>query len=219
MVSPTREQVHHVVAANPQNPVMLVDASCINAHPKVHCRCIDHRNVARLAVKHLAEVGHRAIGYVGGGDHLANGREHWEGYAAACREFAVPVVPQHNLRSRCWRLAEPELQTLTNILSSPQRPTAFYATGYSFAIDLYHAAAAANLNIPRDLSVVGVDDAPGASHLDPPLTTLREPLLELGRASVRVLFELIHGQIPTLQHQCVCAELIARKSTAVPAAP
>ena len=105
---------------------------------------------------------------------------------------------------------------------SPSRPTAVFAAGYSYALEVYATAAAAGLKIPQDLSVVGVDDPPSAEHLAPAMTTLRQPLLQLGEDAAVALLERMSepsGARVSLTNRVVAPELVLRKSAAGPAAP
>ncbi|MEM6560999.1 MAG: substrate-binding domain-containing protein, partial [Planctomycetota bacterium] len=101
---------------------------------------------------------------------------------------------------------------LTARLAAPDRPTAVFACGYYFALDVYNAAQAAGLDVPTDLSVIGVDDPPSAEFLSPSLTTFRQPLTKLGYASVELLVGRINGQTEPVR-RTLRAELMVRNST------
>ena len=102
------------------------------------------------------------------------------------------------------------------MLLAPDRPTALFAAGYYYALDVYAAALEAGLTIPEDLSLLGVDDPPSAAHLSPPLTTLRQPLVELGRMAARGLFDIIAGEASLPCRTTLRAELIERASVSPP---
>ena len=102
------------------------------------------------------------------------------------------------------------------MLTNGQRPTAIFAGGYYFALDVYAAVTAAGLRLPNSLSVIAVDDPPSASHLTPPLTTVRQPLIELGRAALTALFERISGASRRLDTRQLQGELVVRQSTSAP---
>jgi DNA-binding LacI/PurR family transcriptional regulator len=112
-----------------------------------------------------------------------------------------------------WHLDDRERLTLVRALGRPDRPTAIFAAGYYFALDVYGAAATVGLRIPEDLSVVGVDDPPSAAHLSPPITTLRQPLVQLGQSAVTALVEQIQRNNGDPSSRTLCAELIVRRST------
>ena len=97
-----------------------------------------------------------------------------------------------------------------------KRPTAIFAAGYYFALNVYSAAATLGLKIPEDLTIVGVDDPASASQMSPPLTTLRQPLVELGREAVGVLCDYFHRENTELASRMLGAELVVRKSSGPP---
>jgi LacI family transcriptional regulator len=102
---------------------------------------------------------------------------------------------------------------LTALLREPGRPTGVFAAGYYFALDVYEAAKGAGLEVGRDLSVIGVDDPPSAQHLSPALTTMRQPLIQIGRQAAKGLFEQIGDDRPAASRTLLSAELVARAST------
>src|SRR5262249_52923176 len=153
--------------------------------------CFDHHHVASVAVKHLAELGHQSIGFVGASDGMANGKELWEGFAAACGAHDVAIQLKHVLRTPNWFLDAPGRQALAHMLEAPDRPMAIFAAGHRFALDVYRAAEASGKRIPQDVCLVGVDDSPSAPFMNPPLTAVAQPLMDLGKAAVHLLLDLI----------------------------
>ncbi len=103
-----------------------------------------------------------------------------------------------------------------DISNSADRWTGFTQAGYHYALDVYSAAGTLGLRLPDHLSVVGVDDPPSAPHLSPSLTTLRQPLTQLGHAAVSALFAQINrspGETPAAR--TLWAELVIRRSSMV----
>jgi DNA-binding LacI/PurR family transcriptional regulator len=177
---------------------------------------VDNVDLAHHAVEHLRSLGHTRLGYVGGDDTISNSSDRWQGFRDACREHGVSVRASQTIRSTGFRLEDAGRRALAGMLKAPDRPTAIFAGGYDFALDVYAAAALAGLKVPQDLSVVGVDDPPSAAHLSPALTTLRQPLVELGHAALTALFERIAGTTRTIVSKQLRGELVARGSTAAP---
>ena len=103
------------------------------------------------------------------------------------------------------------------LLDLPERPTAVFAATDESAAGLIEAARSRGLRVPEDLSVVGFDDAPLARLLSPPLTTVRQPLREMGRAGVRTALRLAAGDKLDSHHVELATELVVRSSTAPPA--
>ena len=182
----------------------------------------DNGDLADQAVDHLVRLGHTRIGYVGGGEGplaTSNGRDRWRGFVDACERRSLAVESHNVLQANTWRLNQGERLRLTAMLAGAARPTALFAAGYYYALDAYAAAEDAKLQIPEELSVVGVDDPPSAEHLSPSLTTLRQPLVQLGHAAVALLAERVN---PTAQDdpaadqdagRTLRARLVARRSS------
>jgi LacI family transcriptional regulator len=174
---------------------------------------VDNFDIGRQAVQHLAGLGHRSIGFVGGDERISNQHDRWEGFLSASDELGLVPREQQIIKGLGWQLDDRERSALARLLAAPQRPTAIFAAGYELALDVYAAAEAAGLRVPHDLSVVGVDDAPSAPYISPPLTTLREPLVLLGNTALVALFDQIHGMNAHAHKPPLSAELILRSST------
>lgn len=102
----------------------------------------------------------------------------------------------------------------TALLGSDDRPSAIFAGCDASALGVYEAARRLGLVIPRDLSVVGFDDTAAALWSAPPLTTVRQPITELGRVALRTLLEQSRGEPPVSHHLQLATRLVARESTA-----
>jgi len=174
----------------------------------------DNRDMARQAVHHLVGLGHTRIGYIGGLNHVSNDLDRRRGFSEALAQYGLEENPKWIVAGPGWRLEEDRRSALAELFARPDRPTAVFAAGYYFALDTYAAAEAAGVRIPEQLSVVGVDDAPSAAHLSPPLTTLRQPLAELGRLAAVGLFDQVGGSHPAVRRTTLLAELITRRSSA-----
>jgi DNA-binding LacI/PurR family transcriptional regulator len=100
------------------------------------------------------------------------------------------------------------------LLSLPDRPTAVFAGSDMQALGLLRAAHQLGLRVPEDLSVVGYDDLPLASWVGPPLTTVRQPLREMGAAATQILLDIARGRSPKVRRLNLSTELVVRESTA-----
>lgn len=167
----------------------------------------------------LIDAGHRRLGFVAAKEPTSDANALWAGFteAALARGAAIPL--SSCIRQGTWKLEEPGIERLVEILHEPERPTAILAGGHEFALGVYEAARRAGLSIPRDLSVIGVDDPPSARHLAPPLTTFRRPLVELGRLAVSEVTELISSRGVSPRHVTLAGELVERESVARPKDP
>lgn len=177
--------------------------------------CVDTDNVvlADAAVQHLYDLGHRRIAFLGGQADLTNNIDRLTGYRNACRRLSLGKNDCPEISAPGWQLDEAGLARTVAMLSGPDAPTAVFAAGYYFALNVYTAASRAGLTIPTDLSLIGVDDPPSAVHLSPALTTMRQPLVEVGKAAIRALFTQVKaGAAP--QRSTLDPELIIRESTA-----
>ena len=209
-----RELETFLGSAGQRHPVVVVGAR--SEVKRVASIDVDNADLARQAVTHLRGMGHVQIGYVGGDDTVSNSRDRWLGFRDARRNGNAKATAAHVVRSPGWRLDDAERATLTALLRSGGRPTAMFAAGYYFALDVYAAAAEAGLRIPQDLSVIGVDDPASAAHLSPPLTTVRQPLVLLGGKALGALLQQMRtgrGVKSVTLH----GELVPRQSTTAPA--
>ena len=178
----------------------------------VPCIDVDNKQIARQAVQHLAQLGIGALGTVGAAYKISNSRDRWQGFSEICRELGISCHESHAVKGAGWQLDEHDLTRLADMLGRPDRPTAIFAAGYSFSLDVYATATAVGLSLPEDLSIVGVDDPPGAAHLSPPMTTIRQPLAELGQEAIRVLAGHIQHGTP-LESRLFSSELVVRRSS------
>jgi DNA-binding LacI/PurR family transcriptional regulator len=218
-VNPFKAQLDHAprfgrrasVSDAPRQPTMVVGAR--TEVSLVGCVDTDNIGLADAAVQHLYDLGHRRIAFVGGQSDLTNNIDRLAGYRAACRRLGLDAGACREVSAQGWQLDEAGLTQAVEMLRSADAPTAVFAAGYYFALNMYTAANRAGLSIPEDVSVIGVDDPASASHLSPPLTTMRQPLVEIGKSAVRELFSQVRtGAKPG--RRTLDAELIIRESTA-----
>jgi LacI family transcriptional regulator len=164
------------------------------------------------ATEHLLGLGHRRIAAIAGpGDYLCS-RARIDGYRSALERASVrfdPALVRHgDFEHEGGFLRGGEL------LDQDNRPTAIFAGSDQQAFGVYEAARQRGLRVPQDLSVVGFDDLPVARWVSPPLTTVRQPLAEMGRAAAQMLAELIEGLPLRTGRVELSTELIVRESTA-----
>ena len=154
--------------------------------------------------------GHTSLAVIGGDARSLNSRERVGGFVSGVRErhpdAAVPVV------FGGW-LVESSARAATDLLSSPARPTAVFACNDNMALGVYAAAHRLGLRVPEDLSVIGFDDLVEAGLASPPLTTIRQPIAEIGAAALRTLLDLRSGH-PTSRRLELATELVIRDSVA-----
>jgi LacI family transcriptional regulator len=167
------------------------------------------------ATEHLLGLGHRRIGAIAGpGDYLCS-RARIDGYRSGLERagirFNPALVRNGDFEHEGGFLRGGEL------LDLPDPPTAIFAGSDQQAFGVYEAARQRGLRIPQDLSLVGFDELPIARWVSPPLTTVRQPLSEMGRAAAQMLGELIEGLPLRSTRVELSTELVVRESTAAPA--
>ncbi len=168
------------------------------------------------ATRHLLVLAHRRIAVIPGPMWALSRRARLDGYRAALDAAEVPIDPGLILEGS-FEIADGLTHT-NELLCLPDPPTAIFAFNDGMAIGVYHAASLAGLRVPRDLSVVGFDDyQPLDQWLVPPLTTVRQPLAEMGAAAARMLLDLAQGTVPQPRRLELATEMVIRESTAPPA--
>lgn len=181
----------------------------------------DNRGGARRGVEYLLHLGHQRIAYVHGADESTNCRDRLEGYREALIARGIPVDERWIIRPHDdMHLSSAARNALTDLLLSQERPTAVFCAGYFLALDVIALADQLGIAIPQQLSVLGTDDPVSARYLNPPLTTLRQPLYEMGRRAAEILMALRqHRDETAALHEKLPVELITRASCAPPQEP
>ncbi|GCE08616.1 LacI family DNA-binding transcriptional regulator [Dictyobacter aurantiacus] len=166
---------------------------------------------ARAATKHLLSLGHRRIGLLVGDARWCMSIDRLAGYQAVMFATGLPHDPAL-IRESDFTL-EGGYQAAMELLSLPERPTAIFAFSDDMAVGVLHAALELGLSVPRDLSVVGFDDARFASFVTPALTTVHQPRYELGYTGVDVLFRNRAEARLDAIHTSLSTRLVVRHST------
>ncbi len=153
---------------------------------------LDHDNGAYLAVRHLIDLGHRRIAFITGPADNQDAAERLIGYTRALREAGIAFDPA--------LLAEGDLHetggvaAIDTLFAAGGDFSAIFAandlTAYGARLGLYRRA----IRVPEDMSLVGFDDLPGSAFTTPPLTTVRQPLYEMGKIASGALLALINGE-------------------------
>jgi LacI family transcriptional regulator len=173
-----------------------------------------HWHGARTATEHLISLGHRRIGVITGHPTWVASIDRLAGYQAAMASAGLPIHPELICHSD-WHIEGGSAEA-RHLLDVPDPPTAIFAFNDNMAIGVMQVARERGLHIPRDLSVVGVDDIEMTECLTPPLTTVRQPLREMGRVASGLLMRLIEGQQVEATRLDLVNRLIVRESTAPP---
>ena len=182
---------------------------------------IDNELATRLAVKHLCALGHERIGFLSGRIRTVSRVDRLNGYLAALRECGIE--PDDGL---VWRgtpngsygdadAIEMGRQGAHELFSQANRPTALFAINDMYAFGAYAGARDLGLSIPEDVSIVGMDDIMLSEVVQPPLTTIRQPIDEIARRAVeRLIGRLQDTYIEPQEHIVLTPRLVVRGSTA-----
>ncbi|MGV9362525.1 MULTISPECIES: LacI family DNA-binding transcriptional regulator [unclassified Amycolatopsis] len=195
--------------AVPGTPVVAVDP---HTGPS-HLPTIDSDNLrgAQLATEHLLDLGHRRIAFLAGRPDLQSAELRKTGYLRALT--AAGITPDEDLiRIGAY---DPEISAASAhaLLTGPDRPTAVFAANDISAIATVGAARELGLAVPDDLSVVGFDNVPESALCSPPLTTVDQPIREMGHRAIRMLIALINGDEVERTHVTLDTGLVVRHST------
>ncbi|MFI1356982.1 LacI family DNA-binding transcriptional regulator [Streptomyces sp. NPDC020898] len=170
------------------------------------------------ATRHLIELGHTRIAAISGPSRMMCSRARVDGYRAALETAGLPVDPALIKVGDFHH--ETGYRTGLELLRSPDRPTAVFAGNDLQALGLYEAARELGLRIPEDLSVVGFDDLPIARWVGPPLTTVRQPLMEMAETAAKLVLNLGREDGTSGATRVELAtSLVVRNSTGAPPAP
>ncbi len=167
------------------------------------------------ATQHLIDLGHTRIAYISGPAESLPSIERRQGYLSALQINGIESDP--HLIAGSEFTFDAGLEAARKMLRLPEndRPTAFFAGSDWSALGAIEAAREFDLRVPTDISVIGFDDTALATSSAPRLTTVRQPLIEIGAAAVRSLADLRSGNGPTAAMKLNTA-LIVRASTAPP---
>jgi DNA-binding LacI/PurR family transcriptional regulator len=172
---------------------------------------VDNRSGARIGTEHLISLGHRRIAFIGGGDTYHWERDRRAGYCDALARANLPYDPRLCIRSG---ISQKDGYLLTQqLLAWEEPPTAIFAISDVLAVGAMRAARDAGVAIGPQFSVIGFDGLGLGAYLTPPLTTLRQPINEVGRILVRLLCAVLRGVLPEEQHVLLQPELVVRAST------
>jgi LacI family transcriptional regulator len=167
------------------------------------------------AAEHLLSLGHRRIAVVGGPPFKST-RARLAGYRTALQEAGVQPDPR--LERSGGFVAETGYEAARALLRAPEPPTAIFAGNDLQAIGVYRALYEAGLRAPDDMSVVGFDDLPLARLLTPALSTVRQPVREMGALATRMLLRIIAGEKLESARVELATSLVVRESSAPPRA-
>lgn len=173
-----------------------------------------HTSGADQAMRHLLDLGHRRIGQISGPAGWLATEDRRRGYRAALA--TAGILPDPRLEASAIPEIAPGREAAKKLLDLDDPPTAIFAFNDNIAIGVIQEARARGLRVPEDISVVGFDDVEHATVVSPALTTVRQPLAEMGRTAVSLLNRLLERQRFETLHVQLATRLVVRESTAPP---
>ncbi|MEW1840968.1 LacI family DNA-binding transcriptional regulator [Nonomuraea angiospora] len=165
----------------------------------------------RSATEHVIKLGHRRIGWIGGPLGSAPSLERFHGYQAALD--SAGVTPDRALVRHEAFSVEAGLRHGHDLLALDERPTAIVAGNDEIAVGVLAAAKELGVTVPGELSVTGFDDTPQTQWTTPRLTSVRQPLVGMGRMAVETVIGMVDGVQPASRHLQLATTLSVRDST------
>jgi DNA-binding LacI/PurR family transcriptional regulator len=178
---------------------------------------LDHRRAAELALRHLYQLGHRQIAFMRGQTFSSDSDDRWKSLVSVAKELGIEVHPELVVQLQV-NISSPELgYPVVQQLLSQKRPfTALVSFNDIAAIGAIRAFRDHNIRVPEDVSIVGFDDIQGAAYHNPSLTTIRQPLNNMGITAARILLQRLQGKKDYPEQVAIVPELIIRESTLPP---
>jgi LacI family transcriptional regulator len=190
-------------------PVVVV-ARCL-PEMEESCLYIDNVQAAYLATKYLIDLGHRRIAHISGRADHRDAVERKQGYIQALQDAGIEPLPELTVEGNFRR--QSGVLALEMLLARGTAFSAIFAANDQIAYGTRLALYRRGIRVPEDVSLVGFDDEPAAAYMIPPLTTIRQPAVELGLEAARVILARLNGTQTSPAR--LSAELVIRESTAI----
>ena len=178
--------------------------------PRADAVVIDNPRGSRLATEYLISLGHEQIGFVAGLPEIQTGRERLSGYEEVMRIRGLPI------RSAIGAFRIEKAFDATNQLLAGGELTAILVSNNLMTIGALRAIRDYGLKVPDDIALVSIDDPPWAEFVEPPLTTLAQPVRQMAECAVSLLFERRSGERTKPKTEIFAFELRERKSSGSP---
>jgi len=206
-----------IVASIPMNdPIVesLIESKMpfilIGRHPTIDVNSLDVDNVSsgRKATLHLVRLGYKRIATITGPQTQVAGYDRYQGYLKALQDSGITIRPELVIEGDFTE--ESGYVSMQRLLKF--KPDAVFVASDSMAYGAMRALREANLHIPEDVAVVGFDDIPTSAKTTPPLTTIRQPVQQMGSKAVDMLINIISSGSRATQKMVVDTELVVRDS-------
>jgi LacI family transcriptional regulator len=177
---------------------------------------VDNERGVKMALAHLASLGHRHIAHIAGPQNVSTGKARYHGFQSAMTDAGLDVPADRLAFASAFSIEEGR-RCAGQILAADGRITAVVAGNDMLAVGCYQALDQAGLRCPDDVSVVGFNNMPFIDMLRPPLTTVTFPHYQVGTEAAQLLIERINGNTGLVKVLYLAPELVVRGSTASPA--
>jgi DNA-binding LacI/PurR family transcriptional regulator len=200
-----------------ESPGIPAVTICTNRSPIWSTRVsIDNAFGIWEAIHHLADLGHREIAFIKGPEGNGDTEDRWKAVLVSCKKLGIRVDPRLTVQlERLEHHVEEGRIAAQKLLSPGKRFTALVAYNDISALSAMTALRDAGYKVPEDISVMGFDDIEFASIANPPLTTIRQPLHEMGATAAELLLRKFAND-ESVRNICVRPELVVRSSTCPP---
>ena len=188
----------------------VTDAGAISVNPR-------DREASEMLTEHVLSCGHRRVGFIQGDPRHGSSHKRLRGFRACLRRHGH--VSDERLIAQGYFTFDSGKSAAHRLLGERPRPTAIIAGNDDMAAGAIVAARELGLDVPRDISVVGFDDSPIASHTWPPLTTMRQPISEMASTAAFCLIDHLAGAEEGPGNREFDCEIVLRESLAAPGTP
>ena len=175
----------------------------------------DNVQASRLALQHLISLGHKRIAHLTGPANMLSSCHRKEGYHRTMAAAGLEVPAEYAAGPGAFN-EEQSYHQARRLLTLPVAPTAIFAANDMNALGAMQAARDLGISVPIRLSVIGIDDTPEGANASPPLTSIRQPLIQIGETAANLLLKQLSGDADSPQSYLLAPELIVRGSTAPP---
>lgn len=189
----------------------IVSASEIVDEEEIPRVVVDNVEVGRTATRHLLELGHRRIGLIAGPADLRTTKDRMLGFHEEMQKAGLKVDPQAIFYGDYS--TESGIEGVQKLMLRPDRPTALFCLGDLVALGALHILRELGFRVPDDISVIGVDGISMGRYSAPPLTTVAQPMEQIGKTCMATMIDLIEGRAPENKLILLPHELIIRKTT------
>ncbi|GAA5346782.1 LacI family DNA-binding transcriptional regulator [Planifilum fimeticola] len=194
-------------AARPDFPIIVLDRKMEADH--IYSVGVDNRKAAFEAVSYLLKKGYRRIGYLGGPSNSTDNQQRFLGYRDALKAQGLKVEPKWCLQGRFVK--EGGYQAVKLLAAQDLLPEAIFSANDEMAIGAMEALEERGIKVPQEVAIVGFDDIQLARYVRPALTTVRQPMYDMGSMAASLLFRLFQKD-RSVRSVMLETELIIRES-------